>query len=371
MPKFNQKGFANLFILLILLAGIIGGLYLVQNPTVFKSKATGGGIIPPNSVIVTNATISSDTVVADGTTQYTLTVTGIDGTGASDIGHMFAGIGNIPSNTNTRGVLTWYSTENTWWGPASENTTTPIDCAGGGKGASYTGGNGAFGSSYINLIRCSTTASGNTRESSFVVTFNPSFTTPISNKVSGVIGSISRQAPAWTEFGTFSLSQASPSSNWNYRRDYSGVQGQNNLYYLAYIKPQEPYSNATFDGTNWTFAGSNTSDRNFLIQGNGIAPSYPSNAVIRWRAPRSGNISINGFFKRCCSEPGDYNYTPHTIFSVRKNTTELWRRETNTPDRYEYALTSSVSPGDNIEFWVDANNDSGWDGTDMDFTISY
>ena len=158
--------------------------------------------------------------------------------------------------------------------------------------------------------------------------------------------------------------------SWNYQKDYSGIQGKNNLYYLAYIKSKATYSEASFDGTNWQFSGAD-SDRNFLIEGFKIAPSWLSHAVIRWKAPQAGNISLNGYFQRCCSEPGDFNHKPYTIFSIHKNNTELWNKETEITDKYNYSLSASVSAGDNIEFWVDANNDSGWDGTWMDFTISY
>lgn len=39
MPKFNQKGIAQIFVILILLVGMIAGVYLVQHPQIFKPKA--------------------------------------------------------------------------------------------------------------------------------------------------------------------------------------------------------------------------------------------------------------------------------------------------------------------------------------------
>lgn len=39
MPKLNQKGIAHIFVILILLAGIVAGLYLVQYPQIFRPKA--------------------------------------------------------------------------------------------------------------------------------------------------------------------------------------------------------------------------------------------------------------------------------------------------------------------------------------------
>lgn len=38
----SQKGFAHILILLILVAGLIGGLYLIQHPQIFRPKAGGG-----------------------------------------------------------------------------------------------------------------------------------------------------------------------------------------------------------------------------------------------------------------------------------------------------------------------------------------
>lgn len=39
MPKFSERGVVQLIVLLLLLAGIAGGVYLTQHPQIFKSKA--------------------------------------------------------------------------------------------------------------------------------------------------------------------------------------------------------------------------------------------------------------------------------------------------------------------------------------------
>lgn len=45
MPKFNERGvIAQGLILLLLLAGIGAGIYLVQHPQIFKPKATSDNI---------------------------------------------------------------------------------------------------------------------------------------------------------------------------------------------------------------------------------------------------------------------------------------------------------------------------------------
>ena len=53
---FNQKGITHILVLLILVTGLIAGLYLVQHPAIFKPKA-GGGISGP-IVVETSFTLS-------------------------------------------------------------------------------------------------------------------------------------------------------------------------------------------------------------------------------------------------------------------------------------------------------------------------
>jgi hypothetical protein len=59
MPKLNQKGFAPILLIIILLVGIVGGLYLIKHPLIFRPKAgggpiyvtdLGGGILPVSSL---------------------------------------------------------------------------------------------------------------------------------------------------------------------------------------------------------------------------------------------------------------------------------------------------------------------------------
>ncbi|MBI2622695.1 MAG: hypothetical protein HYW64_01200 [Candidatus Levybacteria bacterium] len=103
-----------------------------------------------------------------------------------------------------------------------------------------------------------------------------------------------------------------------------------------------------------------------------MAPSYGANSVVRWVAPQEGKISISGYFQRCCTEAGDFNYSPRTIYSIRRNNEVLWTQDANDQTKYNYSLLTTIfSPGEKIEFWADANKDSGWDGTNFDFVISF
>ena len=42
--RLNQRGLVHLIPLLIILIGIIGGVYLVKNPTIFKPKAASKSV---------------------------------------------------------------------------------------------------------------------------------------------------------------------------------------------------------------------------------------------------------------------------------------------------------------------------------------
>lgn len=64
MAHFNQKGIAHVLVLVILVVGLVAGLYLVQHPQIFKPKAYekfGGGPIsrPISSPIVCKEGLNS------------------------------------------------------------------------------------------------------------------------------------------------------------------------------------------------------------------------------------------------------------------------------------------------------------------------
>src|SRR3990167_9560975 len=62
MPKLNQRGIVHLFIPLILLLGIIAGVYLIRNTTKLFPKAGGGGsgpVSPETSFSLVNVNAAS------------------------------------------------------------------------------------------------------------------------------------------------------------------------------------------------------------------------------------------------------------------------------------------------------------------------
>lgn len=142
---------------------------------------------------INSVTINATTVVANNSNQYTISVTGSDGNGASDIYGLY-GLINYQGETggNYRGYLTWGLGD--YW-PSSQNH---IACSGGGWAVVQSG----YGNSYIQLKSCSISNSGNSRTANFVVTFDPSFTSPSDNDISGYVWDSQGAAHGWVNFQT-------------------------------------------------------------------------------------------------------------------------------------------------------------------------
>jgi hypothetical protein len=153
---------------------------------------------------IDDVTINSPTVTANGSTQYTITVTASNPGGGSTVTEEYANINYQGPNAGSHRGYIGFSLNNvfTRWTGWFKPGTSPITCSGGGWGAIY-GGNGP---EYINLISCSTSISGNTRTASFVVSFNSNFTTPTTNNtLSGWMQNSSGVAVGWLPFNTFNL----------------------------------------------------------------------------------------------------------------------------------------------------------------------
>ena len=153
-----------------------------------------------NNVITTptlsSVTISSPTVKADNLTQYNIVVTGADTGGGSKISHEYALINYQGTNAGIyRGYLTWYydGAYAGWDGQKNKQS-----CTGGGIAAIQYGG---YGDNYINLDSCTTSISGNTRTTTFVVHFNSSFDTPTTNNdISGYVHNLDNNNTGWINF---------------------------------------------------------------------------------------------------------------------------------------------------------------------------
>jgi fibronectin type 3 domain-containing protein len=141
-----------------------------------------------------SVTINSGTVVPNNSTQYTVTVSANSAGGGNNIATEYALINYQGENAGLyRGYLTWGVGD--YW-------PTGIDrkvCTGGGYAVIQSG----YGNSYLRLDSCSTTISGNNRITSFVVRFDPTFTTPLTdNDISGYATDGIGQTVGWQNFQT-------------------------------------------------------------------------------------------------------------------------------------------------------------------------
>lgn len=175
---------------------------------------------------------------------------------------------------------------------------------------------------------------------------------------------------------------------WIYSRDFSGVQNTNNLSYYGFVHTgtidfsnpisyygigNGSYSQVSYDGNCYKPSGV---DPNFCIKRSQLSPAWQADAIVRWTAPNSRNISITGSFNRCngCNSTTTNTSRPLTTFYIRKNlNTLLLSQYINDETSYNINLSNiHVNSGDTIEFWVSAANlDSGWDIVDLNFTIAY
>lgn len=156
---------------------------------------------------INNVTISSNIVVTNNSTQYTITATASDPNGGGDIYGEYALINYQGENGGQyRGYLTW-GINNYWPGYQDWHS-----CSGGGYAAIQPG----YGNTYLHLDSCSTSVSGNNRVANFVVRFDPSFTGPSDNDISGYVWDSLNQANGWTNFQTnFGLCPATVSISGN------------------------------------------------------------------------------------------------------------------------------------------------------------
>jgi hypothetical protein len=145
------------------------------------------------------ATISPSPVTANNT-NHTITVVGTDPSGGTNISHEYALVNFTGANAGQhRGYVTWYYDSAYAGWNALKNK---MSCTGGGIAAIQTG----YGDSYMTLISCTTSTSGNFRTTSFVVRFDPSFTTPTTNNlIDGYIHNMYGHNTGWVPGDLFNL----------------------------------------------------------------------------------------------------------------------------------------------------------------------
>ncbi len=145
-----------------------------------------------NAPLMQNVTISSTNITPDNSTQYTISAVGSHAAGAGNIIWSGALINYQGGNAGAyRGYLTWGLANHY---PSYKDNQA---CSGGGYGAIQPG----YGDSYIRLRSCSVTDSGNNRTVNFAVTFDPSFTSPLTgNDISGYTYNTNWIGNGWTNF---------------------------------------------------------------------------------------------------------------------------------------------------------------------------
>ncbi len=214
MNKYSSK-FTKIFLLLGFILFISSFLPLkvnAQYPTVVFEPPTD--IPPPPPVYywpsLQNITINSPTVIADGNTEYTITMTATDQNGGTDISDQWTIINYLGANAaSPRGLISWSDRDFAVLGGTAAmepfvwctNTTTgQLD----GKAAIY---NNGWGNQYIRMeLGCKTSTVGNTRSTSVKVTFDPNFTAPLNgNTFSGYVYDSIYLYDGWREYPGFNL----------------------------------------------------------------------------------------------------------------------------------------------------------------------
>ncbi len=133
-----------------------------------------------------SATINTSPVIANDSTQYTITAVANDESGGTDIRDQMVLINNAGTNVGTyRGYLAWsHDTSFPFFGGDSANykNGTWVGCTGGGSATIFDGAaGGGFGYQYLDIVACTTSVAGNQRTTTFTVTFDTTFATPTTN----------------------------------------------------------------------------------------------------------------------------------------------------------------------------------------------
>jgi uncharacterized repeat protein (TIGR02543 family) len=172
------------------------------------SSVTGNISVTANftntAPVLGSGSINTSPVVTNGSTQYQITVTAseTDAGGGANITNQLALINYAGTNAGAyRGYL-GFSLGGNFPHFGGAYYQAPIGCSGGGQAATYNG----YGSSYINLVSCSTSVSGNTRTTTFNTAFNSSFTTPLTNNnISIYVSDAQGAAAGWQASNNFNI----------------------------------------------------------------------------------------------------------------------------------------------------------------------
>jgi len=216
--------------------------------------------------------INSNEITANNSSEYYIKVVGVDIGGVEKISEMYAMINRDGDNSGQyRGWLTWYKDESyTGW----DSLKNKMSCNGGGIAAIQN----SYGDSYLRLIECSSFQYSDTlRKASFWVSFDPTFTSPISdNDISGYVKNTNSNTSGWVNQDiNFRLAGNFP-SNPVVTGPTTGVINQN---YTFDFSSTDPGGNQIKYGIDWSIPADNTVDE--WVPASGYVNSGVTKSAVR------------------------------------------------------------------------------------------
>ncbi len=210
-----------------------------------------------NMPTVNSVSISPSPVVANNSTQHTITEVAYDPTSGANVTQVYAIINDVGANAGQyRGFVTWGISGNVWW-PSDKNL---MACTGGGYAVVQSVTNPWSNPSYVNLVSCTTTVSGNTRTVTFNVRFDTTFTTPVTgNIITGHVYNTFGHPSGWIWGTSFNLSVpiAGTCGTANNKTYASGATGYSPDTQCGNGTPSTTAFPAQGATVNWTCSGQN------------------------------------------------------------------------------------------------------------------
>ena len=140
--------------------------------------------------------------ISDTPVPYTITISGSDSGGAGKVHALQTLINYQGGNAGAyRGYLLWNEGNGSDWAVSAKSGSTKSCTGVGGTAIVFKDTNTNYGHDHLNLVSCSVSDSLNTRTVSFIITFDPLFTTPLTNNdMSGYALDDLNQHDGWTNF---------------------------------------------------------------------------------------------------------------------------------------------------------------------------
>ncbi len=147
---------------------------------------------------------------------------------------------------------------------------------------------------------------------------------------------------------------------WDGRRDFSLTQGERDWSYLA--RSTSGTSEMAVVEAEWRASGLCS------IVDWGVHPEVGCNPVRRWTAPRDGLVIVDARVKDVGQGGGN-----GVEAGIDGPDGQLWSTtiEEGAAGTRRTALSLDLLAGDNLDFWVDARGDSGFDATNYKIQINY